>query len=75
MGALLDIARKAAAIGEAHEPKAADALPDLAAEARRQKALAMLAANSAMRLAVVCDGDGDPVPVAVAIRDKGRARY
>jgi len=31
----------------------------------------MLAADPALRLAVVCDGHGDPVPVAVAIRDKG----
>ena len=48
-----------------------DALPDPAAEARRQRVLAMLAANPLLRLAVVCDAEGDPVPVAVAIRDKG----
>lgn len=48
-----------------------DALPDPAAEARRQRVLAKLADNPALRLAVVCDGEGDPVPVAVAIRDKG----
>lgn len=42
-----------------------------AAEARRQRVLAKLTANPALRLAVVCDGEGDPVPVAVAIRDKG----
>lgn len=48
-----------------------DALPDPVAEARRQRVLATLAANPALRLAVVCDGEGDPVPVAVAIRDKG----
>ena len=40
-------------------------------EARRQRVLAMLAANPLLRLAVVCDAEGDPVPVAVAIRDKG----
>ena len=45
--------------------------PDPAAEGRRQRVLAMLAHNPALRLAVVCDGHGDPVPVAVAIRDKG----
>ena len=44
---------------------------DPATEARRQRVLAMLADNPALRLAVVCDGAGDPVPVAVAIRDKG----
>ena len=48
-----------------------DALPDPAAEARRQRVLDMLAGNPALRIAVVCDGEGDPVPVAVAIRDKG----
>lgn len=53
------------------QPTDADALPDPAAESRRQRVLAMLAANLARRLAVVCDGEGDPVPVAVAIRDKG----
>jgi len=47
------------------------ALPDPAAEARRQRVLAMLADNPALRLAVVCDAEGDPVPVTVAIRDKG----
>ena len=46
-------------------------MPDPAAEGRRQRALAMLAGNPALRLAVVCDGQGDPVPVAVAIRGKG----
>lgn len=50
---------------------ATDALPDPAAEARRLRVLAMLAANPLLRLAVVCDAEGDPVPVAVAIRDKG----
>jgi hypothetical protein len=40
-------------------------------ERRRQRAVAMLEANPALRLAVVCDAEGDPVPVAVAIRGKG----
>ena len=48
-----------------------ESMPDPAAEGRRQRVLAMLADNPALRLAVVCDGQGDPVPVAVAIRDKG----
>jgi len=48
-----------------------DPLPDPAAKARRQRVLAKLADNPALRLAVVCDAEGDPVPVAVAIRDKG----
>lgn len=48
-----------------------ESLLDPAAEGRRQRVLAMLADNPALRLAVVCDGQGDPVPVAVAIRDKG----
>jgi hypothetical protein len=86
MGRLLDIARKAAderipvastnveAKRNRVQPWAADesdALPDQAAEARRQRVLTMLAANPGLRLAVVCDAEGDPVPVAVAIRDKG----
>lgn len=41
------------------------------AEARRARALGLLAENPARRIAVVCDGEGDPVAVAVAIRDKG----
>jgi len=45
--------------------------PDPAAEDRRQRVLAILADNPALRLAVVCGGQDDPVPVAVAIRDKG----
>ena len=53
------------------ENPANDPQADPAAEARRQRAIAMLTANPALRLAVVCDGEGDPVPVAVAIRDKG----
>lgn len=48
-----------------------DPMPDPAAEARRQRVLAKLTANPALRLAVVCDAEGDPVPMAVAIRGKG----
>ncbi len=54
-----------------HTEAKTESLPDPAAEGRRQRVLAMLADNPALRLAVVCDGQGDPVPVAVAIRDKG----
>lgn len=83
MGRLLDIARQAAdertmapgtkvaAASNRIQPSDADTLPDHAAEARRQRVLAKLADNPALRLAVVCDAEGDPVPVAVAIRDKG----
>ena len=79
MGRLLDLARLAAderiaAPGTKPnrvEPSDADALPDPAAEVRRQRVLAKLAGDPALRLAVVCDAEGDPVPVAVAIRDKG----
>ena len=79
MGALLEIARLAAKAADngiskgqpvANPPEAKAATPDSATEARRQRVLAMLADNPALRLAVVCDGAGDPVPVAVAIRDK-----
>ena len=48
-----------------------ESLPDPGADGRRQRVLAMLADNPALRLAVVCDGYRDPVPVALAIRDKG----
>ena len=60
-----------AIVAVANPPEAKAATPDSATEARRQRVLAMLADNPALRLAVVCDGAGDPVPVAVAIRDKG----
>ena len=60
-----------ATVAVANPPEAKADTPDPATEARRQRVLAMLADNPALRLAVVCDGAGDPVPVAVAIRDKG----
>lgn len=66
MGALLAIARAAVA-----DPSQASRAPDPAVQERRQRAVAKLAANPGLRIAVVCDGEGDPVPVAVAIRDKG----
>jgi len=53
---------------------APDPLSAESMEARRLRVVAMLAANPALRLAVVADAEvkaGDPVPVAVAIRDKG----
>lgn len=75
MGRLLDLARHAARTEPVpvreRETSPAEALPDPAAESRRQRVVAMLAANPMLRLAVVCDGEGDPVPVAVAIRDNG----
>lgn len=66
MGALLTIARAAAG-----DPSDVSRASDPAAEIRRRRVLAKLAANPTLRIAVVCDGEGDPVPVAVAIRDKG----
>ena len=60
-----------ATVAVANPPEAKADTPDPATEARRQRVLAMLADNPALRLAVVCDGAGEPVPVAVAIRDKG----
>lgn len=57
--------------GKRVQPTDCDTLPDQAAEVRRQRVLAILASNPALRLAVVCDAEGDPVPVAVAIRGKG----
>ena len=60
-----------ATVAVANPPEAKAVTPDPATEARRQRVLAMLADNPALRLAVVCDGAGDPVPVAVAIRGKG----
>ena len=49
-----------------------DPLPDPAAEARRQRVLAMLAKRPCSRYAVVVDNpDTDPVILALAIRDKG----
>lgn len=48
-----------------------DLQADPGAEARRDRAIAMLTATPALRLAVICDGEGDPIAVAVAIRDKG----
>ena len=62
---------KLAPLALANTPEAKADTPDPATETRRQRVLAMLADNPALRLAVVCDGAGDPVPVAVAIRDKG----
>jgi len=71
VGALLEIARRSAARERPAAGEQSPALHDPAAEARRQRVLAVLAENPALRLAVVCDGEGDPVPVAIGIRDKG----
>lgn len=62
---------------------AAAPLPDLAAEARRQRVLAMLAERPGIRYAVVVDNpDTDPVILALAIQGVGtcelripRAKY
>ncbi len=50
-----------------------DTLPDPAAEARRQRVLAMLAESRETRFAVLTDTDAEPdaVIMALAIRDKG----
>ena len=71
MGALLDIARQTVAPDRQRTDESSNSLSDRAAEARRQRVLAKLAGNSALRIAIVCDGEGDPVPVTVGIRDKG----
>ena len=49
-----------------------DALPDAAAEARRQRVLVMLRESPAVRYAVVTDTESDPgaVIVALAIRER-----
>ena len=88
MGRLLDIARqtadeRTAAPGTKVEampnrviPSVAeqgDALPDPAAEARRQRVLAMLAANPGARYALVTDTEGDPEAVILALAIRGRA--
>jgi len=52
--------------------RANDLLPDPAAEARRQRVLAMLAEQPGIRYAVVADNpDSDPVIVALGIRGVG----
>lgn len=86
MGRLLDLARQAAdertalpvtkveAVRNRVRPSDADVsdvLPDPAAEARRQRVLAMLAERPGIRYAVVTDTEADPdaVILALAIRD------
>lgn len=88
MGRLLDIARQAAdertaAPGIRVEvtpnpvrPSVADqgdALPDPAAEARRQRVLAMLAKRPGVRYAVLTDTEADPEAVILALAIRGRA--
>jgi len=41
------------------------------APAKTPELLVMLSSNSALRLAVVCDGSDDAVPVTIGIRGKG----
>lgn len=50
-----------------------DALPDAAAEARRQRVLAMLRESPTVRYAVVTDTESDPDAVILALGIRGRA--
>lgn len=50
-----------------------EALPDAAAEARRQRVLAMLRDSPTVRYAVVTDTDSDPDAVIVTLAIRGRA--
>ncbi len=50
-----------------------EALPDAAAEGRRQRVLAMLRESPTVRYAVVTDTDSDPDAVIVALAIRGRA--
>ena len=52
---------------------ACDALPDPAAEARRQRVQAVLRDSPTVRYAVVTDTDADPDAVIVALAIRGRA--
>ena len=52
---------------------AAGSLPDLAAEARRQRVLAMLAENPSARYALVTDLESDPEAVILTLAIRGQA--
>lgn len=52
-----------------------EALPDPAAEARRRKVLAMLAAKLSARYALVTDTEADPVILALAIRGQATCEF
>ena len=52
---------------------APDILPDPAAEARRQRVLAMLAERPGVRYAVVTDSEAEPDAVLLALAIRGRA--
>ena len=51
----------------------ADALPDPAAEARRQRVLQMLTEHPACRYAVITDTEADPEAVLLTLAIRGRA--
>jgi hypothetical protein len=78
MGALLDLAMQAAGgIGPTDRPNSA--LPDPAAEARRQRVLAMLAHRPGLRYAVVTDDtdsvNPDCVVLGIGIREDSETIY
>ena len=50
-----------------------EALPDPAAEARRQRVVAMLAENPGIQYAVTTDADADPEVVILILAIRGRA--
>ena len=51
----------------------ADTLPDMAAEARRQRVTAMLAENPGIRYAMTTDINADPHAVILTLAYRGRA--
>ena len=73
MGALLKIARQAAAVSQSYAPEETGALPDPRAEARRQRVIAMLAERPGVRYAVLTDTEADPEAVILALAIRGVA--
>lgn len=75
MGRLLDLARHAARTEPVpvreQEASPAEALPDPAAESRRQRVLTMLAERPRIRYAVITDTDADPDAVILALAVRG----
>lgn len=69
-GTVARVATVAVANPPSHET---DPLPDSAAEARRQRALAMLAENPTARYAVLTHDTGDPEAVILVLAIRGRA--
>ena len=69
MGALVDLAMRAKHAESDVHPVPDDRLPDPAAEARRQRVLAMLEDQPQAKYAVLVDNpDADPVLLTLAIR-------